>query len=191
MSSLISRLEDKIDLHHTCGYITMVNFPKRRKKTEASGETKRESSPAVGDKMDLQLLEEELDNIDSPMAGMSASGSNRPKQLSLNVTTAEASRKGFEDDWKLMDVSYGIPLFDMELNCAITNKILEGDLVAQDSLQSLQETSERAKKGLLEFIKDNNITIPGWLMDNDVPFPTNPVWFDGTAVKPLGRIYNR
>ena len=191
MSTLISRLEDKIDLHHTCGYITLVNFPKRRERTEASGETKRESSPAVGDKMDLQLLEEELDNIDSPMAGMSASGSNRPKKLTLNVTTAEASRKGFEDDWKLMDVSYGIPLFDMELNCAITNKILEGDLVDQDSLQSLQETSERAKMGLLEFIKDNSVTIPGWLMDKDVPFPTNPVWFDGTAVKPLGRIYNR
>ena len=191
VSSVISRLEDKIDLHHTCGYITLVNFPKRRERTEAKGEAKRESSPSVGDKMDLQLLEEELDNIDSPMAGMSASGSSRPKQLTLNVTTAEASKKGLEDDWKLMDVSYGIPLFDMELNCAITNKILEGDLVDQDSLRSLQETSERIKKGLLGFIKDNCITIPGWLMDNDVPFPTNPVWFDGTTIKPLGRIYNR
>ena len=197
VSSLISRLEDKLDLQHTCGYITLVNFPKKREKTvkEAggeAGEAKRESSPAVGDKMDLQLLEEELDNIDSPMAGMSSSSGNlRPNQLSLSVTTSEASKKGLEDDWKLMDVSYGIPLFNMELNCAITNKILEGDLVDQESLQSLKVTSERIKQGLLEFIKDNSITIPDWLMDNDVPFPTNPVWFDGASIKPLGRIYNR
>ena len=62
---MISRLENKLDLQHTCGYITLVNFPKKRDKTvkEAGGEAKRESSPAVGDKMDLQLLEEELDKI--------------------------------------------------------------------------------------------------------------------------------
>lgn len=194
MNSLISKLVDKLDLKHTCGYITLINFPKKREKTitKASGETKRESSPAVGDKMDLQLLEEELDNIDSLMAGMSSSSGNlRPKQLSLSVTTSEASKERLEDDWKLMDVSYGIPLFNMELNCAITNKILEGDLLDQESLQSLKLTSERIKQGLLEFIKDNSITIPDWLMDNDVPFPTNPVWFNGASINPLGRIYNR
>ena len=197
MTSLISRLQEKIDLQHTCGYITLVNFPKRiiRPVTE-KGDAKREPSPSVGDKMDLQLLEEELDNIDSPMAGMSTSTTTasttklRPKQLSLSVTS-ESSRKDLADDWKLMDVTYGIPLFDLELNCDITNKILEGDLVAKESLKSLKETSETAKEGVLEFIKDNSITVPDWLMDNDVPFPTNPVWFDGTSIKPLGRIYNR
>ena len=190
----MSRLEDKLDLHHTCGYITLVNFPKRSEKTEteAGGESKRESSPAAGDNMDLQLLEEELDNIDSPMAGVSSSSGNmRPKHLSLGFTTTEPSKMCLEDDWKLMDVSYGIPLFDMELNCAITNKILEGDLVDPESLQSLKETSESVKKGLLQFIKDNSIAIPDWLADNDVPFPTNPVWFDGASIKPLGRLYNR
>ena len=72
--------------------------------------------------MDLQLLEEELDNIDSPMAGAGVQTKNiRPNQLSLNVKTSTED-DSLENCWKLMDISYRIPLFDMDLNSAITTK---------------------------------------------------------------------
>ena len=140
--------------------------------------------------MDLQLLEEELDNIDSPMAGEMPSKQTRPNKLQLKLSNP-SSTEAYDSDWKLMDVSFGIPLFDMELNNAITNKILEGDLVTEESLKALRDSSEKVKEGLLEFIKENSQEMPTWLADEDVPFPTNPVWFDGNNIKPLGNLYNK
>ena len=73
--------------------------------------------------MDLQLLEEELDNIDSPMAGAGVLTKNiRTNQLSLNVNVKTSNDDNLENYWKLMDISYRIPLFDMDLNSAITTK---------------------------------------------------------------------
>ena len=190
-TKLLTLLQTKVDLSHTCGYVTLVNLPRKQTKSDESKlEFKRESSPAAGENMDLQLLEEELDNIDSPMAGAGVQTKNiRPNQLSLNVKTS--TDDSLENCWKLMDISYGIPLFDMDLNSAITTKVLDGGLVTEDSLGSLRDTSEKVKEDLLKFIRDKTLDVPDWLNDSEVPFPTNPVWFDGARIKPLGNLYNR
>ena len=104
--------------------MTLVNLPRKQTKSdESKSEFKREFSPAAGENMDLQLLEEELDNIDSPMAGAGVLTKNiRPNQLSLNVNVKTSNDDNLENYWKLMDISYRIPLFDMDLNSAITTK---------------------------------------------------------------------
>ena len=188
IKQLITKLETKVDLSHSCGYLTLINLPSKRSQ-ETKRDIQRESSPA-GETMDLQLLEEELDKIDSPMAGEMPSKQNRPNKLQLKLPT-NTSDSSLVSDWKVMDVSFGIPLFDMELNNIITSKIVEGDLVKEESLEALMDSSMSVGEGLLSFIKENSLDIPPWLADDDVPFPTNPVWFDGHKIKPLGNIYNR
>ena len=189
VKALLTNLESKVDLHHTCGYVTLVNFPRKEEKSATENtEAKRESSPAAGETVDLQLLEEELDNIDSPMAG-AQTNKQRPNQLNLKVSPQQKEK--MVDEWKVMDISYGIPLFDMSLNCSIISKIMEGSLVTEESLARLKESLEKKKDGLLNFINDNSLAVPDWLKDTEVPFPTNPVWFDGATVKPLGHLYNK
>lgn len=180
---LLSLIASKVNLIHCCGYVTLANYPRP---VERSREASRENSPA-GQAVDLHLLEEELDNIDSPMAGQ-PSNISRPSALQLPNT---ANNKTLLDNWKLLELSYGVPLFDMELNSEITTRINEGDLVQADSLSQLRETSEKIQEGLLTFIKENRGGSQDCQDDDDVPFPTNPVWFDGTVVKPVGPLYNR
>lgn len=178
---LLSQIASKVNLTHCCGYVTLANFPRLVEGRKAS----RENSPA-GQAIDLQLLEEELDNIDSPMAG-ELSKVNRPKALQL----PNLNNKTVTDNWKLLELSYGVPLFDMELNSLITTRINEGELVQVDSLTQLRDTSAKIRDGLMQFIKENRASSVDGFDDEDVPFPTNPVWFDGTAVKPVGPLYNR
>ena len=178
---LMSLLGSKVNMTHCCGYVTLANFPQPAERKKAS----RENSPA-GQTIDLHLLEEELDNIDSPMAGQ-PSKISRPQALQL----PNVANKSFVDNWKLLELSYGVPLFDMELNNLITTRINDGELIQAENLSQLRESSEKIKDGLLTFIKENRDSSKDGLDEDDVPFPTNPVWFDGTAVKPVGALYNR
>ena len=73
----------------------------------------------------------------------------------------------------------------------ITTRINEGELVQAESLSLLRESSESIRDGLLQFIRENRAGSEDICGDEDVPFPTDPVWFDGTAVKPLGPLYRR
>ena len=184
VQDLLREVGRRVNLTDCCGYLTLANFPRPADRRD----TVRESSPA-GETVDLQLLEEELDNIDSPMAG-ELNKTNRPQGLHLQINTA--SKTNLVDNWKLLELSYGVPLFDMELNNLITTRINEGELIQPESLSQLAKSSESIKNGLLQFIRENRASIPDGLDDeDDVPFPTNPVWFDGSEVKPVGPLYNR
>ena len=177
---LLTRVGSKVNLTHCCGYVTLANFPRPVERREA-----RENSPA-GQAVDLQLLEEELDNIDSPLAGPPGKVC-RPQALQLQSSV----NKTLADNWKLLELSYGVPLFDMELNSLITTRINEGELVQAESLSQLKESSETIRDGLLQFIRENRASSEEICVDEDVPFPTEPVWFDGIEVKPIGPLYRR
>eukprot|EP00092_Neocalanus_flemingeri_P039558 GFUD01043074.1.p1 GENE.GFUD01043074.1~~GFUD01043074.1.p1 ORF type:complete len:840 (+),score=271.04 GFUD01043074.1:108-2627(+) len=205
--SLLSQLGTKVDLTHTCGYVTLVNFPRKLEPVPVSkpqaeqgiktqpdeDKVERQASPA-GETLDLstvQLLEEEIDNIDSPMAGEPTKKPKRPTALSLSVATT----KDIVEEWKLLELSYGIPLFDTDLNASITRRIVEGGLVTEESLASLRQDCDKLKEGLLTFITENTdsytSSIPAMMDDNEVPYPTKPVWFDGAEIRPIGPIFNK
>merc|ERR1719244_382917 len=78
----------------------------------------------------------------------------RPGTLKLNICSPNTSKR--VNNWKIMDLSYGVPLFDMELNHAITTKILEGELVTEESLGILRTTSNEVKQSILDFTKSCN-----------------------------------
>ena len=132
----MAALESVVDIESSCGYLTLVTKTKEdadgEKKKEETKESKasdnkqeiRETSPdgAELDSSNAQLLEEELDNIDCPMAGSMSKSStvpSRPKDLQLGEKL-----KPLEEvcSWQVLDITFGIPLFDMDLNAAVTKR---------------------------------------------------------------------
>ena len=136
----MAALGSSVDIESSCGYLTLVTVPKEEKKREVKGgkdssasdsrrKEDRESSPAGAElnSSNAQLLEEELDNIDCPMAGSQLTSSMtkssilppRPTDLQLGVKVEPLEKNC---SWQLLDVTFGIPLFDMDLNAAVTQR---------------------------------------------------------------------
>ena len=132
----MTALESVVDIESSCGYLTLVTKTKEdgdgeRKKEETkkskasdSKQEIRETSPdgAELDSSNAQLLEEELDNIDCPMAGSMSKSStmpSRPKDLQLGEKLKPSEEVC---SWQVLDITFGIPLFDMDLNAAVTKR---------------------------------------------------------------------
>ena len=88
----MSLLQQHVDISSSCGFLTLVTLPGLvRKEQEQPQEQERkevrEGSPAGAelDSSTAQLLEEELDNIDCPLAGGLEGGQQpqRPRVLGL------------------------------------------------------------------------------------------------------------
>jgi hypothetical protein len=102
----------------------------------------------------VQLLAAEVDAIDSPMAGGAPPLSPprpppRPNRLTL------PSRGGHTElaaNWVVLDLTYGIPLFDADLNRAVMERIVGRGLVKAASLERLSAASLDTGAALLDFI---------------------------------------
>jgi FAM91 C-terminus len=110
----------------------------------------------------VQLLAEEVDAIDSPMAGGAPPPppsppppSKRPSRLELPPPGSEMKQPSLEDNWVVLDLSYGIPLFDADLNGAVMERIVGGGrgLAKAASLQRLSTASAETSAALLDFIR--------------------------------------
>jgi hypothetical protein len=110
------------------------------------------------------LLAAEVDAIDSPMAGGAPPPrpplssppppSKRPSRLELPPPGSEPKSPALEDNWIVLDLAYGIPLFDADLNRAVMERICVGrGLAKAGSLQRLSAASAEASAALLEFIR--------------------------------------
>ena len=138
MAECVAALGSSVDIESSCGYLTLVTVPKEEKRGKSvnggkdcngsadSRKEDRESSPdgAELNSSGAQLLEEELDNIDCPMAGSLTSSMTKSTIMPLRPTDLHLGVKvePLEENWswQLLDVTFGIPLFDMELNAAVT-----------------------------------------------------------------------
>ena len=143
MAECMAALGSSVDIESSCGYLTLVTMPKEEKRgksevkvdggndcngSDESRKEDRESSPdgAELNSSNAQLLEEELDNIDCPMAGSLTSSMTKSSIMPLRPTDLHLGVKvePLEENcsWQLLDVTFGIPLFDMELNAAVTKR---------------------------------------------------------------------
>lgn len=59
------------------------------------------------------------------------------------------------DDWTLLDVRFGVPLFDPDLNKLVLSRIKEQNLACLDNLNKMLEHSRALSLDLLEFIQKN------------------------------------
>ena len=200
MSSSVSLLQQHVDLSSSCGFLTLVTLPglvRKEQEQEQEQERKevREGSPAGAelDSSTAQLLEEELDNIDCPLAGGLEGSQHRPGGLEGNQQPHRPRVLGLEGlgeqglglqglgeqqegEWQVLDLTFGVPLFDMELNKAVTDRITCRDLVCPASLAALAEASSRLGDRLLAFIREMTEDyvpyVTAMVEETEVPFPT-------------------
>ena len=56
------------------------------------------------------------------------------------------------DNWTIVDITFGVPLFDADLNAEVVKKILCHDLVNKETLDRVGQSFIQVEKDLLKFI---------------------------------------
>jgi len=102
-------------------------------------------------------LAAEVDAIDSPMAGGAPplTPPPRPPPLARPSRLTLPPREGHTElaaNWVVLDLTYGIPLFDADLNRAVMERIVGRGLVKAASLERLSAASLDTGAALLDFI---------------------------------------
>ncbi|GIY51130.1 protein FAM91A1 [Caerostris darwini] len=171
----IKILVDELDLKHNCGYITMINITSgQTTKNVGTIETCSESFLCSN-----TVIEQHQDNN---------------SQFSLNFSDSKykISPHFQENNWILLDCSFGIPLFNGLLNKKVCQSLLEQKFCNNANLQSLIASNRKLCLCLLEFISKYQPVInsdigktasfppnrPG--CDSELPLPTeNLLFYDG------------
>jgi len=177
LSSGLEKLRQLIDFDCACGYVTLVNLAKRRGAEERTPSPKGE----VLDSDSEKLLAQEVDSIDSPMAGVTP---KRPATLSL------PTKPSLIDSWVVFDVTFGVPLFNADLNAEIMKKIVTRELVHLQTIEKMSNMFAAMGEDIISFLRDFTDCRRTSVLDDGVPFPIKPVWFNGSELAPLPPIHN-
>ena len=180
-------LPSAVDIQNCCGYITLLSLDDaddgffdgvvqtgNGNNLPRNGEMNEEN---------LDLLMEEVDNIpDTSMMGA------KPKNIGpLNIAAGQKAG----ENWILLDIKFGVPLFDSELNKAICENITSNDLWKSDSLSALKSSGQELCQVLNDFITSHQDlnganakiwTTPEERRKSPVPLPTRVLFFDGQVL---------
>lgn len=154
------------------------------------------------------VLTSELDDLDNVFGDVSVSEKEPARSAShqenschlkletesnhqpLTVKTVPDVLK--EDEWLLLDLCYGLPLFNTQLNKAVCSRITKLGLFKQNSLQELVQSSRLLSLKLLEFIMGwqvpsviSEVDSCGILQNKDEHcslLPSQNILFDGSCV---------
>ncbi len=121
-SPVLSKLDSTLDLTHACGYVTLLDLPPPSSRSSRS----RSSSPVNGrvGREEADLLAAELDGM-----GDDGGGGDRDKKIrSLSLQVGRSRTRRTTPNWTLLDVNFGIPLFDAKLNKDVCERIVSCDL---------------------------------------------------------------
>ena len=188
----LDKVTTAIDIEHACGYITLINLkslkiPQAKNTDNSDTINKSKEAPENGkiNKENAELLEEELNSClkDTTL---------EDKAIPISRDSKD-NEKTSETNWVLLDVNFGIPLFNPELNKSICDRIISHDLLKSESLKMLGESSRNVCLRLLEFIADfqdlpivcgtrpfppkTNVDIAS--QSSDLALPTRELFFDG------------
>jgi hypothetical protein len=127
----------------------------------------------------LDLLQEEVDNIPE------TSVIQKPR----NLATLNAIEK--TGNWMLLDIKFGIPLFDSDLNKATCEGITSNDLWKTKNLNAMKKSGQELCQVLNDFISShqdlNGVNVKTWTTPEErrkspVPLPTRVLFFDGQVL---------
>ena len=157
-----------VNIRHCCGYISMLKL---------QGVDSDDSGPKNGEmnEENANLLQEEVDNI-----------SDSKLELKLNNPRDEGK-------WMLLDIKFGVPLFDSDLNKAICQSIIYNSFWKSDNLNAMEKSGQELGKMLKDFIvmhQDlplNDVNGKIWCTPEErrkspVPLPTRVLFFDGQTL---------
>ncbi|XP_046858487.1 protein FAM91A1-like [Xenia sp. Carnegie-2017] len=168
----IQTLSRTIDMQHTCGYITLLN----------PNLTSRSGADVEDNAGMFQFT------VDASREEMIGSDFDRVTETDDDTTNYDRV-KNFED-WCLLDMHFGLPLFDAKLNQEICAKITKEKLFHEDNLENLVNSSRRLSLRLLDFISNyQDIPLVQDTFDtssnneNSCPYPTSTLVFNQGKLK--------
>lgn len=145
-----------MDLNHNCGFVTLIstgqpNGPVGLRSCTNTNKTKPALDRKVTTEVDRTsalLLEAKQDLTDSPIDKISikecADGQSSQSSQSMNTTAKSQLQIDIEDGngkrastwrkWQLMDCSFGIPLFSVDLNQEVCSRLETHSLCAGSRL---------------------------------------------------------
>ena len=89
-----------------------------------------------------------------------------------------ACEKWKESDWTILNVDFGIPLFDSQLNREVCDRITSQKLWQRETLDSLMQVQKSLSERLIEFIRQNvDASVEGKLVASDTVLPTRNLFF--------------
>lgn len=106
------------------------------------------------------------------------------------------------EDWKILDMYFGVPLFSTEANKHTCQLLLSHKLCTEASLRTLTESHRKLVSHLLDFITEHQVVpgseedyvggkdaaacqqIPG-VVQPPVPYPTRNLLFDGSVLREI------
>ena len=133
----IQTLTSELDLQHTCGYITLINTGCPY--SILTKTCKQQTSPTNGltGDVEAEVLASEIDSLN---IGQQSQVQENDKNEST-PTKADSSKlvldlnyspTCLEDKWSLLEVSYGIPLFNASLNHRVCESIKSQNLYTEE-----------------------------------------------------------
>lgn len=176
----VKKLAQEIDVEHCCGFITMLNPYQATFSDEESPQASLSplqpsssnisvsdtpssedvfGSPANGikDTLSAEMLASELDALDD---NISQASKHEKMNLKLEgvgegrVHEVKSQESLMESQWQLLDVCFGIPLFNPRLNKDVCQKVVKLQLFKEESLQALLQSSRTLSLKLLDFIME-------------------------------------
>jgi hypothetical protein len=185
----LRRLEERTNLNHSCGYVTLLQSglpsevkKKQRKASKAVQPLKKEpmaeseGNPEIAEFLD-DLKELGIGDLDSPgvredtsintgkMPGETIDGDGptssstqqgREESPAVELTPSEAA---LEEEWVVLEMFYGIPLFCEEANKAVCEKIIENYLLCKESLEAHTHHMRLLTLNVMEFISEYQVRI--------------------------------
>ncbi|XP_038057163.1 protein FAM91A1-like isoform X1 [Patiria miniata] len=188
-----------LDLKHTCGYITLLNSGKPRDRIPSGHPSPHPTTDGVTEPLPHERTVTETDRQSRDMSDSTQAMSQVTKQsLTLPVSSpmhdGSASIRGKEikeADWSLLDVCFGIPLFEDKINRTVCAKVSEFGLCQRESLSQLLHSSRKLSLRLLNFIAEQQDmpvvpdlpaeaslpTSPSTVSAPSLPYPTRNLVF--------------
>ena len=154
----MKKLTETLDLNHTCGYITLIktgnpnnNFTQLSKQSNHTihngnlfGRHTNFKPSVVGESvcptnglsnsMSAEVLTSELDSLNTSFStnaniDLSQPATSRADSCKLVLDLkSEDSAGGLDEDWCLLELSYGIPLFNADLNQQVCEAVADHQL---------------------------------------------------------------
>uniref|UniRef100_A0A8C4SV30 Family with sequence similarity 91 member A1 n=1 Tax=Erpetoichthys calabaricus TaxID=27687 RepID=A0A8C4SV30_ERPCA len=132
-------LRKNLDLEHTSGYITMLNPRSKRARRHSDSLEEKGFSDVNGSTESFELVVQEPNSA----------------ELSKRQGVEDESA---EEEWVPLDVSFGIPLFNSELNGKVCQKIVTHGLCGKESLKKLLHSSRKLSLKVLSFVQSFQCT---------------------------------
>ncbi|XP_022648867.1 protein FAM91A1-like [Varroa destructor] len=177
----VRTLYTELDLSHQCGYITLL-CPRNRDSGQVSGigvSSRTNTSSNITESSTASLSgHNEVDlgpNLISAHPDTPSTFSNSNKQC------VSATSGGHV----LLDCTFGLPLFDAQLNERVCQRIVEFGLCTEDAMRRLTQSSRKLALKLLEFIDQHHGDCSLDQQSDMVPLPTEGLIFSDGMLRTL------